>query len=68
MDLDDKLKNKTDQASGKAKETAGKVTDNERLEVEGRVQHDKAKLADDIDDVKEGAKHTADDVKDAFKH
>jgi len=67
MDFDDKLKNKTDQATGKGKETVGKLTDNERLEAEGRLQHDKAKVAEDIDDVKEGAKRTVEDVKDSFK-
>lgn len=67
MDFDDKLKNKTDQASGKTKETVGKLTDNERLEAEGRVQHDKAKVAEDVDRLKEKAKDVVDDVKDSFK-
>ncbi len=67
MDLDDKIKNKSDQVSGKTKETVGKVTDNERLEAKGKLQHDKAELAEDFDDLKEKAKHAADDVKDAFK-
>ena len=35
MNLEDKAKNKLDQASGKAKETVGKLTDNEKLEAEG---------------------------------
>ena len=67
MDFGDKLRNKFDQASGKTKETAGKVTDNERLEAEGRVQHDKAEVAEDIDDVKEKTKDTAEDVKESFR-
>ncbi len=56
MGLDDKVGNKTDNATGKAKEALGKTTDNERLENEGRRDQSKAKLKD-----------AAEDVKDAFK-
>ncbi|NMM17628.1 MAG: CsbD family protein [Cellulomonas sp.] len=56
MGLDDKIANAAEHAKGTAKEAAGKVTDNERLETEG--QHDQAKA---------DAKKIGEDVKDAFK-
>lgn len=36
MGLDDKIKNKVEDVTGKAKEGAGKATDNEKLEAEGK--------------------------------
>jgi uncharacterized protein YjbJ (UPF0337 family) len=38
----------TEDIKGKAKEVIGKVTDNERLEGEGRAQQDKADAARDV--------------------
>ncbi|WP_395244386.1 CsbD family protein [Agromyces sp. MMS24-K17] len=46
-----------DDLKGKAKEAWGKVTDNERLEAEGKADQAKSDL-----------KNAAEDVKDAFKH
>ena len=37
MGLDDKIKNTAEDLTGKAKEAAGKHTDNERLEAEGKT-------------------------------
>jgi uncharacterized protein YjbJ (UPF0337 family) len=37
MGLDDKVRNAADDIAGKAKEATGKVTDNERLEAEGKT-------------------------------
>jgi uncharacterized protein YjbJ (UPF0337 family) len=56
MGLTDKLDNTKDQAAGKAKEATGKVTDNERLEAEGRSDQAEADL-----------KQAGEKVKDAFK-
>lgn len=56
MGLDDKIKNAAEKAQGKAKETAGKLTDNERLEAEGKA-----------DQVKADVKGAGEKVKDAFK-
>ncbi|MGK5631541.1 CsbD family protein [Streptomyces sp. URMC 123] len=57
MSGDKKARNSADKLKGKAKETAGKVTGNERLEAEGK--------ADQVEgDVKQAGEH----VKDAFKH
>jgi uncharacterized protein YjbJ (UPF0337 family) len=67
MGIDDTMKNKADQVSGTAKETIGKLTDNERLEAEGRLQHGKAVLAEDAEKVAKSVKHAAGHIKDAFK-
>ena len=56
MGLMDKAKNAVDEAAGKAKETVGQLTDNERLEAEGKAEQTKA-----------NAKQTGEDVKDVFK-
>ena len=56
MGLTDKLDNAKDDAAGKAKEATGKVTDNERLEAEGRADQTEADL-----------KQAGEKVKDAFK-
>ncbi|MBZ4487515.1 CsbD family protein [Microbacterium sp. cx-55] len=56
MGLDDKIKNAAEEAVGKAKETIGKVTGNEKLEAEGQADQAKADV-----------KKAGEDVKDAFK-
>ena len=57
MGIGDKLENTKDDLMGKGKEAAGKVTDNERLEAEGRADQSKS-------DVKQAGEK----VKDAFKN
>jgi uncharacterized protein YjbJ (UPF0337 family) len=57
MGQTDKLDNTKDDLTGKAKEAAGKVTDNERLEAEGKADQSKADI-----------KQAGEKVKDAFKH
>ena len=57
MGLDDKLKNATEDASGKLKEGAGRASDDEQLEAEGRGDQSKADL-----------KQAGEKVKDAFKN
>ena len=56
MGLDDKIRNAAEDIAGKAKEAIGKVTDNDKLEAEGKA-----------DQVKADAKKAGEDVKDAFK-
>jgi uncharacterized protein YjbJ (UPF0337 family) len=56
MGLDDKIKNTAEGAQGKAKEAAGKATDNERLEAEGRGDQASSDL-----------KQAGEKVKDVFK-
>ncbi len=57
MGLGDKMDNMKDDMVGKGKEAAGKATDDERLEAEGRVDQSQA-------DVKQAGEK----VKDAFKN
>ena len=54
-DTADKMSHKGEELGGKAKEAAGKVTNNEELEAEGRA-----------DQVKANFKQAGDNVKDAF--
>lgn len=57
MGLDDKIKNKVEDLSGKAKEGTGKATDDEKLEAEGKG-----------DQASSDIKQAGEKVKDAFKH
>ena len=57
MSTEDKFDAKADELKGKAKQTAGRITDDEDLEAEGTV-----------DKVKGNLKQAAEKVKDAFKH
>ncbi|QGN56803.1 CsbD family protein [Nostocoides sp. HKS02] len=56
MGGDDKMKNMAQDASGKAKEATGKVTDDESLEAEGKADQTEADL-----------KQAGEKVKDAFR-
>lgn len=56
MGMDDKMKNAAEELKGKAKEAVGDMTDNEKLEAEGKMDQAKANL-----------KQAGEDVKDAFK-
>ena len=55
MGLDDKVRNQSENVAGKVKEGAGKVTDDERLEAEGKGDQFKSDL-----------KQAGEKVKDAF--
>lgn len=57
MGIGDKISNAVDDAVGKAKEAAGKLTDNEKLEAEGKADQSVA-------DVKQAGEK----VKDAFNN
>jgi uncharacterized protein YjbJ (UPF0337 family) len=57
MGADDKLENTGEDLKGKAKEAAGKLSDDERMEAEGKGDQSKADL-----------KNAGEKVKDAFKH
>jgi uncharacterized protein YjbJ (UPF0337 family) len=56
MGLDDKVRNESQDVSGKVKEGVGKVTDDERLEAEGKG-----------DQFKSDIKQAGEKVKDAFR-
>jgi uncharacterized protein YjbJ (UPF0337 family) len=57
MTTSDKAKNSAQQAKGKAKETVGKATGNDRLRAKGKA-----------DQVKGDLKQAGEKVKDAFKN
>ena len=52
----DKAKNSTQQAKGKVKETAGKVSGNDKLRVEGKADQPKANLKQASEKVKDAIK------------
>jgi uncharacterized protein YjbJ (UPF0337 family) len=56
MGTEDKMRNQGEDLKGKAKEAAGRATDDERLEAEGRG-----------DQTKSDVKQAGEKVKDAFK-
>ncbi len=63
MGLDDKIRNKTEEAKGRVKENVGDMTDDERMQAEGR--RDRAK-----GQAKQAGEHhkaAARDVKDTFQ-
>jgi uncharacterized protein YjbJ (UPF0337 family) len=62
MGWDDKAKNMGEDLTGKAKEAAGDVTDNERLEAEGERMQAEA----DLKQRGEHLKDAGEDVKDAL--
>ncbi|WP_075889806.1 CsbD family protein [Actinomyces provencensis] len=62
-DFDDKLDNKADQAGGKLKETAGKVTGDKDLEAEGKIQNAEGKVKETLDDAGDKVRDAAGDVK-----
>lgn len=57
MGIDDKIRNAAEDVAGKVKEGWGKLTDDERLEAEGKAQQ----AASDV-------KQAGENVKDAFGH
>jgi uncharacterized protein YjbJ (UPF0337 family) len=59
--LDDKIRNKVEETKGEAKERVGDMTDDERLEAEGRAEQAKAnakQAAEHIKDAAEDVRHT----------
>ena len=63
MGMDDKIKNKARGPQRQGKEAAGKATDNESLEAEGKADQGEAKVKKAGEHVKDAAS----DVKDTFK-
>ena len=55
----DQVEGRVDQAKGKAKEVAGRVVGNERLEAEGLGEQAKGKVQTVFGDTKEDAKDAA---------
>ena len=65
MGLGDDIKNKAQEVGGKIKEGVGDLTDNERLEAEGKADQMAAKRKEAVEDVKEGAAEAFNDAADA---
>jgi uncharacterized protein YjbJ (UPF0337 family) len=67
----DRFDDRVDRVSGKTKEWTGKATDDERLEAEGRTQHDVAETKENVrdatDKVKDAFADTAHKVREAFR-
>ncbi|GAB2619415.1 CsbD family protein [Pseudactinotalea suaedae] len=67
MGMDDKVKNATQEAVGKAKKGVGDATDNRDLQAEGAGEEAGAKVKKAAEDVKDGARDAADDIRDATR-
>lgn len=63
MSVTDKMKHAAQDAKGKAKEAAGKVTGNDRMRAEGEVGQKKAHAAHAADKAKETAKNLGQQAK-----
>ncbi|MBK8460108.1 MAG: CsbD family protein [Micropruina sp.] len=64
MGIDDKARNVAEKAGGQIKEGWGKLTDDERLEAEGKAQQ----LVAEAKQAGEHVKDAGDDVKKAFRN
>ena len=67
MSAADDIKNAAEKAAGKVKEGVGKLTDNERLEAEGKAEQAKASAKQAGENVKDAAQKTGENVRDAFE-
>lgn len=67
MGLDDKIKNKAQEAGGKVKEGLGDLTDNSEMKAEGEADQAGAKAKQAGEHLKDGVKDAADDVRDATR-
>ncbi len=65
--LKEDFKNSKDNLMGKAKETAGRYMDNDRLELKGKLQTMKSQVGNKLEDVKEEMADKANDVIDWVK-
>jgi uncharacterized protein YjbJ (UPF0337 family) len=63
MGVEDKASNSFKDTKGEVKESVGKLTDNERLEGEGKADQAEASVKDSVEKLKDAAGN----VKDAFK-
>lgn len=55
-----------DKVKGTAKETAGKITDDPKLETEGKLDKAKGAVKDAVEDVKTGIDAVGEKIKDAL--
>ncbi len=67
MGIGDDIKHGAEKLGGKAKEEWGDLTDNERLEAEGKAQQVEADVKNAAADVGGTVERTVDDVRDEFR-
>lgn len=60
MSAGDKMEAGMDKAKGKAKEVIGDLTDNERMEAEGKLDQAKGHAKEAVEDAKDAAKKALD--------
>ncbi len=63
MGIEDKAKNAVEDVAGKVKEGIGRLTDNARLEAEGKVDQAKAAVKKDVEEAKDAVKDAADEFR-----
>lgn len=66
-DIQDDIKNKAEEFGGKAKEGLGNVTDNEKLEAEGKADQTKADIKQGIEELGDKVKEACDKILGAFQ-
>ena len=66
-DVQDDIKNKAEEFGGKAKEGLGNVTDNEKLEAEGKADQTKADIKQGIEELGDKVKEAGDKILGAFQ-
>ena len=64
----DEMEGKLDQAKGKAKETIGRVVDDDELEAEGRADHAGGKVEEGFGKARRKAGEAIEDVGDKIGH
>jgi uncharacterized protein YjbJ (UPF0337 family) len=62
-----KLENAKDKIIGEVKESAGKITGNEELELRGKIQSSKSDIKEKAGEIKEGITEKINDVMDKKK-
>ncbi len=67
MGIGDDIKHGAEKLGGKGKEEWGDLTDNERLEAEGKAQQAKADVKDAADDLGDTLERKVEDIKDDFR-
>lgn len=66
MGVGDDIKNAAEKMAGKAKEGVGKLTDNEKLENDGRMDQAQADVKKVAEDAKDAVHNVGENVKDSF--
>ena len=62
----EKMDEKIDKLKGSIKETAGKLTDNKKIETEGKVEKTLAKGKEALDDIKDTVDGAVSGIKNTF--